>query len=130
MLCAKLLQSCLTLCDSTDCSRQAPLSVGISRQEYWSGFACPPPGDLPDPRIKPAFLKSPALLDGFFITCATVEGSFSLCMCVCMYVCVNSVQFSCSLVLDSLQPHEPQYTRSPRPSSTPGVHPNPCPLSW
>ena len=31
---------------------------------------------------------------------------------------------------DSLQPHEPQHTRPPYPSPTPGVHPNPCPLSW
>ena len=37
---------------------QAPLSMGFSRQEYWSGFSCPPPGDLPNPGIKPA---SPAL---------------------------------------------------------------------
>ena len=34
---------------------QAPLSVGFSRQEYWSGLPCPPPGDLPDPEIKPRF---------------------------------------------------------------------------
>ena len=33
---------------------QAPLSMGFSRQEYWSGLPCPPPGDLPDPGIKPA----------------------------------------------------------------------------
>ena len=129
MRCAKLLQSCLTLCDSTDCSCQAPLSMGFSRQEYWSGFACSPPGDLPDPRIEPASLKSPALSDGFFTTCTTVEGSLSLCMCVCMYVCVSSVQFSCSLVCDSLRPHEPQHTRPPCPSPTPRVHTNPCPLS-
>ena len=32
---------------------QAPLSMGFSRQEYWSGLPCPPPGDLPDPGIKP-----------------------------------------------------------------------------
>ena len=32
---------------------QAPLSMGFSRQEYWSGLPCPPPGDLPDPAIKP-----------------------------------------------------------------------------
>ena len=34
---------------------QAPLSIGFSRQEYWSGLLCPPPGDLPDLGIKPAF---------------------------------------------------------------------------
>ena len=33
-------------------ARQAPLSMGFSRQEYWCGFPCPPPGNLPDPGIK------------------------------------------------------------------------------
>ena len=41
-----------------------------------------------------------------------------------------SVQFSRSVVLNSLWHHEPQHTRPPCPSTTPGVHPNPCPLSW
>ena len=40
-----------------------------------------------------------------------------------------SVQFSCSVVSDSLQPHELQHARPPCPSPTPGVYPNPCPLS-
>ena len=40
---------------------QTPLSMGFSKQEYWSGLPCPPPGDLPNPGIKPAFLMSPAL---------------------------------------------------------------------
>ena len=39
---------------TVDC--QAPLSLGLSRQEYWSGLPCLPPGDLPDPEIKPTFL--------------------------------------------------------------------------
>ena len=34
-------------------ARQAPLSMGFSRQEYWSGLPCPPPGDLPDPGTEP-----------------------------------------------------------------------------
>ena len=42
---------------------------------------------------------------------------------------IYSVQFSLSVVSDSLQPHEPQHARPPCPSPTPGVHPNPCPLS-
>ncbi|KAM9681228.1 cilia- and flagella-associated protein 100 isoform 3-T4 [Dama dama] len=42
-------------------ARQAPLSMGFSRQEYWSRLPFPPPGDLPDPGIKPASLTSPAL---------------------------------------------------------------------
>ena len=59
---AKSLQSCLTFCDPTDCSLQAPLSMEFSRQEYWSGLPFPSPEDLPDPGIKPG---SPAL-QGFF----------------------------------------------------------------
>ena len=54
-------------------ARQAPLSMGFSRQEYWSGLPCPPPGYLPDPGIKPEFLISPALAGGFFTTSATWE---------------------------------------------------------
>ena len=42
----------------------------------------------------------------------------------------SSVQFSCSVVSDSLQPHESQHSRPPCPSPTPGVHPNSCPSSW
>ena len=44
-------------------AHQAPLSLGFPRQEDWSGFPFPFPGDLPDPRIK---LKSFALTSGFF----------------------------------------------------------------
>ena len=40
-------------------ARQAPLSMGFSRQEYWSGLPLPSPGDLPDPGIKPVSLVSP-----------------------------------------------------------------------
>ena len=46
-------------------ARQAPLSMGFSGQEYWSGLPFPPPGDLPDPGIKPS---SPALAGRFFTT--------------------------------------------------------------
>ena len=52
--------SCLTLCDPMDCS-QAPLLMGFSRQEYWSELPPPPPGDFPNPGIKPASLRSPAI---------------------------------------------------------------------
>ena len=52
-VCAKSHQLCLTLCDLWTVARQAPLSMGFSRQEYWSGLPCPPPGDLPDPGIEP-----------------------------------------------------------------------------
>ena len=46
-------------------AHQAPLSMGFSRQEYWSGLPFSPPGDLPDPGLE---LASPALASRFFIT--------------------------------------------------------------
>ena len=54
-------------------AHQAPLSMGFSRPEYWSGLPCPPPGDLPDPGIKRAFLISPALAGRFFTISTTWE---------------------------------------------------------
>ena len=51
-------QSCPTLCDPMDCIYQASLSMGFSRQVYWSGLPFPSPGDLPDPGTEP---RSPAL---------------------------------------------------------------------
>ena len=51
-------------------AHQAPLSMGFSRQEYWSGLPCPPPGDLPDPEIESAS----ALSGRFFTTSTTWEG--------------------------------------------------------
>ena len=45
---------------------QAPLSMGFSRQEHWSGLPRPPPGDLPDPGTEPASFTSPALAGGLF----------------------------------------------------------------
>ena len=49
----------------------APLSMGFSRQEYWSGLPFPSPGDLPDPGIEPMSLVSPELTGGSFTNCAT-----------------------------------------------------------
>ena len=54
-------------------AHQAPLSMGFSREEYWSGLPCPSPGDLPDPGIKPTSLTSPALAGKFFTTITTCE---------------------------------------------------------
>ena len=45
------------------------------------------------------------------------------------YTLLLTVQFSCSIVSDSLRPHELQHSRPPCLSPTPGVHPNPCPLN-
>ena len=54
-------------------AHQAPLSMGFSRQEYWSGLPVPPPGDLPNPGIEPTSLRSPASAGGFFTASATWE---------------------------------------------------------
>ena len=51
-------------CDLMD--HQDPLFMQFSRQEYWSRFPFPTPGNLPDPGIRPAYLVSPAFADGFF----------------------------------------------------------------
>ena len=56
---------------------QALLSMGLSRQEYWSGFLCPTPGDLHHPGIEPVSLMSPALAGRFFTTSASWE---ALCL--------------------------------------------------
>ena len=52
---------------------QASLSMGFSRQEYWSGLPLSPPGHLSNPGIEPASLSSPALAGRFFTTSATGE---------------------------------------------------------
>ena len=52
---------------------QAPLSIGFSRQGYWSGLPCSPPGDLSDPGIELTVLTSPAVAGRFFTTSATWE---------------------------------------------------------
>ena len=59
-------------------AHRAPLSMGFSRQEYWSGLPCPPPGDLPHPGIKPTSLLSPALAGGLFTTRATGEAQLQI----------------------------------------------------
>ena len=65
---------CPTLVIPWTVACQAPLSMGFSRQEYWSRLTFLSPGDIPDPGIKP---MSPALAGGFFTTSATRE---ALCL--------------------------------------------------
>ena len=60
-----MLRGVWLFCDPRDCSPGLLCPRGFSRQEYWSGLPCPPPGHLPDPGIEP---KSPALAGGFFTT--------------------------------------------------------------
>ena len=59
--------------------RQAPLSMGLSKQEYWSGLLCPYPEDRPNPGIEPVSLRTPALAGGFFIISAAWEAPVLVC---------------------------------------------------
>ena len=54
-------------------AHQASLSIGFSRQEYWSGLPCPSPDDLPTPGIESASLMSPAAAGGLFTSSTTQE---------------------------------------------------------
>ena len=65
--------SCVQLCDAMNHNLQAPLSMGFSSHEHWSGLPCPPPRDLPDPGIEAASLTSLALVCEFFTTSVTCE---------------------------------------------------------
>jgi len=67
-------------------AHQAPLSMGFPRQEYWSGLPFPPPGDLPDPGIKPTSLASPTLAGGFFTTSATWEKEVTHYIYIYVYI--------------------------------------------
>ena len=61
--------SCLTLCGPMDyVAHQAPLSLGFSRQEYWSGLPFPRAEDIPSPGIEPVSPVFPALAGGLFTT--------------------------------------------------------------
>ena len=57
LLLTRLSESCSVLSDSLWPQGQAPLSMGFSRQEYWSGLPFPSPGDLPDPGVEPVLLS-------------------------------------------------------------------------
>ena len=72
-MCAQSLLSCLTLCDPMDCSPPDSFVHGILQARILKWVAISSSGDLPDPGIEPASLKSPALAVGFFTTSATWE---------------------------------------------------------
>ena len=64
--------SCVRLCaHPRTVAHQAPLSMGFSRQEYWSGLPFSSPRELPNPGIEPMSPMSPALAGGFFTTSGT-----------------------------------------------------------
>ena len=85
---------------------QAPSSMGFSRQEYWSGWPCPPPGDLPDPGIEPRSLLSPAvtLAGRFFTTSATWEAPYiSVYILYIIYICITCIIYNIKESKDNSQ---------------------------
>ena len=70
-------QLCLTLVTPWTVPRQAPLSMGFSRQEYWRGLPFPSPRDLPDPGIKLKYSTSPILTGRFFTIWTTRDSKTS-----------------------------------------------------
>ena len=104
---------------AVDC--QAPLSMGFTRQENWSGKSFSSPGNLPDTGIK---LASPSLVGELFtIWPESLESGH--------WKIAKSWlgQFSFSVVSDVLQPHGLQHTRLPCLSPTPRACSNSCPLN-
>ena len=81
------LQLCLALVTLWTIAYKAPLSMGFSKQEYWSGLSSPPPGDLPNPGIEPGSLISLALAGRFFTTSTTLDLKLN-------------AQFSCRQILN------------------------------
>ena len=71
-LCAQSLSCSDSFMTSWTIAHQAPLSIGFSRQEYWSGLSFPPPGDFPDPGIEPTSPASSTLRGRFFIALPTI----------------------------------------------------------
>ena len=67
-LCARELSCFQLFATPWTITHQAPLSMEVSRQEYWSGLAFPTPGDLPNPGIESVTLASSVLAGGFFTT--------------------------------------------------------------
>ena len=90
-------------------AHQFPLSMGFSRQEYWSGLPCPPPGDLPDPGMKPVCLLSSVLAGRIFTIVPTGKpyttmtkiamrfSSVQLLSCVQLFATSWTVSYQASL---------------------------------
>ena len=104
------------LYDSIDDSPLGSMSMGLPRQEYWSGLPFPSPEDHPNLQTEP---RSPALAGGFFITEPPGKSWRS-------YRCPCSVAHSCL----TLQPHGLQDASLPCPTPSPRVCSNSSPLSW
>ena len=96
-------------CNPVDYSPPGSSVHGFYRQEYWSGLPFPPPGDLPDPESEPQLL-------------CLLHWQVDSLPLYHLASPKRDVQFSRSVVSDSLRPHESQHARPPCPLPTPGVH--------
>ena len=110
-------------------SCQPLLSLGSSRQEYWSGLPCPPPEDFPSLEIKPMSLMSPALAGRFFTTGAT-WGAVNVCVLVAQLCPTPCDPLDCSSPGSSVHgifPRQEYWNGLPFPSSeelpNPGTEP-------
>ena len=77
-------------------AHQGPLSLGFSRQKYWSGLPCPPQGDPPNSGIKPSSLMSPALAGGFFTTRLLSTNGPGFEILTCPRLCSANLSFKIS----------------------------------
>ena len=139
------------LCDPRTVSLQAPLSMGLPRQEYLSGLPFPPPEHLPDPGIKSSLRHLHWQIDSlpleppgdstdtaivlhkcrYQILLPQPWHTFLLCLQNALHLtpppsCTSSVAQLCP----TLRPHGLQQARPPYPSPTPGACSNSCPSSW
>ena len=112
-----------------DCSLP---SMEFSRQEYWSGLPFPSPEDLPDPGIEPRSLTLQA--DAFTSEPSGkpwhLVNSQEMLLILIAWFTLIWVQFSHSVMSDSLRPHGLQHTKLPCLSPTPRACSNSCPSSW
>ena len=101
---AKSLQSCLTLCDPMDRSLPGSSVHGIFQARVLEWMPFPSPVDLPDPGIKPASLRSPALVGRFFTTSATWETHIK------QYIKANETGFQPFFFTPSIEAHSYTHT--------------------
>ena len=114
---------------------EATMSMEFPRQEYWSGLPFPSQEIFPTQGLNLGLLHwrqilyhliqqgSPRSIEETWYNLVFVKKGTIKCLSL------SSVQFNCSVISNSLRPHESQHTRPPCPSPTPGVHSNSCPLS-
>ena len=138
-------QLCPTLCNPMDYSLPGTSIHGYSpQQEYWSGLPCPSPGYI---YIMYIYMHTYMYIYiCIWYVCVYIYKLVSvhyICVYIYIYIYVStyictyiyiyklvSVQFSCSVMCDSLRPHGLQHARLPCPSPTPGTCSNSCPSSW